>query len=77
MELYITTSGQVRALYDEQLDWTVLGAVRITRAAQVEPDRSGRWRVDLSAVGGPQLGPFAVRSAALAAERAWLARHWR
>jgi len=36
----------------------------------------GRWWVDLSPAGGPAaLGPFALRSQAIAAERDWLAAH--
>ncbi len=36
----------------------------------------GRWHADLSPVGGPVLGPFGQRSAALAAETSWLDEHW-
>ena len=50
----------------------MLGALRITRASTVEPDETGRWTADLRACGGPVLGPFALRSQALAAEVAWL-----
>ena len=42
------------------------------RHSHVEPDESGRWIADLSPVSGPALGPFPTRSAALAAEAAWL-----
>jgi hypothetical protein len=76
MELLIDTSGQVRCLYDECLDLTAIGQVHIERGSYVEPRRDGTWTADLSPVDGPVLGPFSTRSAALAAERDWLLRHW-
>ena len=66
----------VRAIYQEEIDLGVLGRPTITRASHVEPDRDGRWRADLTPVGGPVLGPFDRRSEALEAEREWLERHW-
>ena len=68
--------GQVRCVYGEQLDLARLGEVFVRRASHVEPDERGRWRADLSPVGGPTLGPFARRSEAMEAEEAWLAQHW-
>jgi len=41
----------------------------------VEPDEQGQWSAELSPVQGPILGPFDLRSHALAAETAWLERH--
>jgi hypothetical protein len=76
MELVITPSGQVRCLYDEALDLTLLGPLRITRASQVEPDEHGGWWADLAPVQGPTLGPYGRRSEALAAEHQWLETHW-
>ena len=76
MELVIETSGLGRCIYDETLDLTVLGSLSVRRASHVEPDDQGRWIADLSPVDGPQLGPFAQRSAALEAEIAWLQAHW-
>ena len=75
MELYIAPGGGVRCLYDEVLDLAALGRPRIARASHVEPDAAGRWHADLGPSGGPVLGPFARRSEALAAERAWLEAH--
>jgi len=46
--------------------------VSIRRASYVEPDDHGQWWADLHPVGGPCLGPFPRRSAALAAELRWL-----
>ena len=76
MDLVVTPIGQVRTIYDEVLDLAALGRPVIARASHVEPDASGRWLADLSPVDGPLLGPFALRSEALAAEVAWLERHW-
>ena len=72
MELIVSRVGSVLGVYGEELDLSALGVVTIQRASHVEPDDCGRWWADLAAVGGPRLGPFAVRSRALAAEVAWL-----
>ena len=76
MELIITPNGTVRCVYDEAISLTTLGSAQITRASYVEPTASGAWTADLSPVGGPILGPYPVRTAALAAEHAWLREHW-
>ena len=76
MKLLVKPDGTVRAIYDETIDLAVLGRPTITRASQVEPDDQGRWLADLEPVGGPVLGPFDHRSAALEAEHDWLERHW-
>ena len=76
MELFVTPSGVVHGLYDEAIDLATLGRLAIARASHVEPDALGRWSADFSPVGGPTLGPFALRSQALAAERAWLEAFW-
>lgn len=76
VELVITASGDVRAIYDEQIDLTHLGKLSIRRGSHVEPTEDGRWTADLAPCGGPVLGPFAVRSEALAAEIAWLSEYW-
>jgi hypothetical protein len=72
MELFITPAGQVRCLYAEELDLGSLGSLTICRASRVEPTDSGRWTADLSPIDGPTLGPFALRSQALAAEACWI-----
>ena len=76
MLIVVTPAGEVRCLYDESIDLATLGRIKISRASHVEPTPDGRWSADLSPVGGPVLGPFVHRSAALEAERAWLEEHW-
>lgn len=76
MEILIDSSGQARCIYAEEIDLTQLGTLSIVRASYVEPDSCGQWLCDLSPVSGPVLGPFATRSAALAAEVLWLRTHW-
>ena len=72
MDLIVAPCGQLRHIYNDQLDLTQLGRATISRASFVEPDSSGQWLADLSPVGGPILGPFPKRAAALAAEVEWL-----
>ncbi len=76
MQLVIQTGGVVRCVYDEAIDLAQLGRMTVERASHVEPDADGQWLADLAPVGGPVLGPFPRRSAALAAEVAWLRMHW-
>ena len=76
MDLVFDCRGDGRAIYDEAFDLGVLGRIVVTRASHVEPNRDATWTADLSPVGGPRLGPFGQRSAALAAELAWLRAHW-
>lgn len=76
MELHIDPAGTIHCVYDEAVPLTELGAVNIQRASHVEPTCDGQWTADLAPVAGPVLGPFAHRSAALAAERVWLDEHW-
>jgi hypothetical protein len=72
MELVVGVGGGVRCIYAETLDLRALGKLQITRVSHVEPDRDGNWWADMGPSGGPVLGPFRSRSAALAAERGWL-----
>jgi hypothetical protein len=71
-----TPIGTVRAVYSEIIDLAGFGPAVIRRASHVEPDDEGWWWADLRPVAGPVLGPFAVRSAALGAEVAWLEASW-
>lgn len=75
MELVIAPGGVVRCVYGEEMDLAGLGTVEIHRASHVEPDATGRWWADLAPAGGPRLGPYSRRSAALAAEVTWLSAH--
>ena len=76
MQLVIDPVGGVRCVYDELLPLAELGRLSIQRGSHVEPDDAGQWTADLSPVGGPLLGPFETRSAALDAEREWLEQNW-
>ena len=76
MQLIIEPGGTVRCIYSEEIDLQALGSPTITRASYVEPDQHGRWWADLSPLAGPVLGPFQVRSEALAAEHSWLETNW-
>ena len=76
MQLVIDPTGEVRCVYDEALPLAELGRLTIARGSHVEPDIAGLWTADLSPVGGPLLGPFATRSAALDVEREWLEHNW-
>ena len=76
MQLVIDPTGGIRCLYDEVLPLADFGRLTIARGSHVEPTAAGHWTADLSPVGGPRIGPFATRSAALNAEREWLEAHW-
>jgi hypothetical protein len=76
MLLLVEPDGVVRCVYAEAIDLSALGARTIRRASSVEPDGQGLWWADLAPVAGPRLGPFAARTPALEAERAWLEAHW-
>ena len=76
MQLVIKPNGIVRCVYDETIDLHHLGQLSVQRGSTVEPDDAGNWFADLAIVDGPTLGPFTLRSQALAAERQWLECHW-
>jgi hypothetical protein len=76
LQLVVTPEGLVRTIYIEELPLDSLGTLAIRRGSHVEPTGDGRWTADLSPVAGPVLGPFDLRSQALAAEVAWLETHW-
>ena len=75
MHLLIRADGSINCVYGEAIDLSRLGTLQIRRGSHVEPISDGHWTVDLSPVNGPQLGPFPLRSAALAAELQWLNAH--
>jgi hypothetical protein len=68
----VNPKGTISCLYTEALELHSLGSMSIQRASFVEPDANGHWWADLSLSHGPRLGPFDLRSEALAAERQWL-----
>lgn len=72
--LKINCEAEVSAIYGDDLAGLIEQAetVSITRASHVEPTTEGQWTADLSPVGGPVLGPFALRQTALDEEVAWL-----
>ncbi len=77
MDLIIDPTGQASCIYDETIDLAMLGPLSIRRARMPNRNDQGQWTADLIAPSiGPQLGPFEHRSAALAAEVAWLEAHW-
>jgi len=76
MNLIVLKDGCVRCVYGEAIELASLGTRCIRRASFVEPDKQGRWWVDLKPLGGPVLGPFGKRSEALGAESRWLEAHW-
>jgi hypothetical protein len=76
MQLLISPDGAAKCIYSEEIDLTALGSVSIARASHVEPAPYQGWIADLSPIGGPVLCGFHTRSQALAAEQAWLERHW-
>lgn len=76
MLLLIGPEGQVRCIYEEAINLTLLGTTDIQRASHVEPDARGLWWADLEPVQGPLLGPYALRSEALQAEHCWLESNW-
>ena len=76
MDLVIDRTGRVSAIYSEAINLAALGPILITRASHVEPTPDGRWTADLGPADGPVLGPFGLRSEALAAELAWLEDNW-
>jgi hypothetical protein len=76
VQLVVTPEGLVKTIYREELPLDALGQLAIRRGSHVEPTGNGRWTADLSPVAGPVLGPFDLRSQALAAEVAWLETHW-
>jgi hypothetical protein len=75
MQLVIDRQGSIRCIYSEMIDLRQLGQLAIQRASHVEPDVEGQWWADLSLVAGPLLGPFVLRTQALAAELSWLSDH--
>jgi hypothetical protein len=73
LKVAIGPDGTARMIYTEELELDSIGAQEIRRASHVEPSPYGwGWTADLDPVGGPVLGPFPTRSAALTAEIEWI-----
>lgn len=75
LDIFILPDGTVQHVYNDTLAGLLDGVadVETCRASHVEPDGNGGWTADLTPVGGPVLGPFALRAKALEAELEWLA----
>ena len=75
--IHINPDGTVTGIYDDAIAPIIhaLGKPRISRASHVEPTSGGQWTADMAPVGGPILGPFDLRAAALRAEYRWLERN--
>jgi hypothetical protein len=76
MQMIVGTDGTVRMIYADEMApvLAAMGEVTVKRASHVEPAPGG-WAADMAPVGGPVLGPYALRSEALAAEVQWLQVH--
>lgn len=76
MDMMFSPDGTCRFIYSDVAVGIARESLsdRITtrRASHVEPTPEGLWEADMSPVGGPTLGPFTERGAALAAEVQWL-----
>ena len=72
-QVVVGPDGVVRFVWSDDLaDLAELGPADVRRASHVEPAAGGGWTADLSPSGGPTLGPYRLRSAAVAAEVAWI-----
>ena len=71
--LAIDAEGVATMIYsDEHADFLRTGKTTVRRVSNVEPAPEGGWTADMSPVGGPVLGPFALRQQALDAEVEYL-----
>lgn len=76
----VISNGKVQFIHDDELATAFKshGDMNIRRASHVEPVEGGKWECDLSPVGGPRIGTFETREAALECERSWLMNNnWR
>ncbi len=78
-DVVIRPDGLIQFIHAEGLEFLQkAGTCEIRRVSHVEPVRhitencNIGWSADMSPVGGPVLGPFRLRSQALAAELKWL-----
>lgn len=66
-------NGRLTFIYNDDLFEALkdVGTATTRRASDVEPAPGG-WTADMKRVGGPKLGPFPLRSIALAEEVTYL-----
>lgn len=70
--IVIRRDGLIQFIYSDELRPLVeMGNVQIQRVSHVEP-KGSFWFADMSIVAGPMLGPYTLRSEALAAEEEYL-----
>jgi len=76
LRFLVAPNGTITSIYSDDLAGLLAEASHrsITRASHVEPTADCKWTADMSPSGGPILGPFDTREAALAAEHEWLER---
>ena len=72
----VKPDGTMTFVYDDRLKGLMgHGQATIKRASHVEPTPDNQWTADMSPSGGPVLGPFPTRQAALDAEVEWINGH--
>ena len=73
-----SNNGKVQCIYSDAIAPILhdLGKPDIKRVSHVEPTEDGAWTADMRPIGGPVLGPFQFRQAALDAEVKWLRDTW-
>jgi len=75
LTVLIDEAGRLHFVYDDALAGLLsLGKSETVRVSHVEPAPGG-WVASMAPVGGADLGPYRLRSEALAAERRWLREH--
>lgn len=84
--IIIKPDGTILFVYDDRLlPLLEEGDANVVRASHVEPVRTEvtlewltdfSWVADLSPIGGPRLGPFLMRSDAIAAEIKWIEENY-
>ncbi len=68
-------NGRIQYIYNEDLNINNIGKVDIKRASRVEPDKDGKWYVDLSLIGGKKINGFNKRSEAIKYEIDWIEKN--
>lgn len=68
-------NGEIQYIYNEDLNINDIGKVNIKRVSKVEPDKDGKWYVDLSLIGGEKINGFNKRSNAIKYEIDWIEKN--